>query len=419
MKPVKMFSDIINSQEPDDDVADSTLKVIEAQAVVADTCPEGIICIRNFTDHPHPLDDFNGKLFKARQGRAKVRVAWFGDSFTDADLVVCDLRDTLQSVFGGNGVGFVPITHEAPGYRRSVLHSFGGWNTSSVILHNGNRNYGINGFNYRPDSMSYVRFATSKRFKHTRRFDVFRLFYASDAGFEATVAINDTIRKNLTMEPSLKPQMLSMSLNNIQKVKVRLNNTSHATIFGASLEDSTGVYIDNFSIKGNSGISLLAIPDRNLQAFDSLLNYDLIVLQFGLNAITPESRKYTSYLQGMQKLVEKFRRNFPGTPILMLSVSDRSERRDGQFVTMKAVKSLVSAQERFAYDHKLLFWNMYEAMGGENSMPGYVNSHPPLASKDYTHLSFEGGKIIGIKLAKSILYESEKYAERKKNLVQN
>jgi hypothetical protein len=47
-----------------------------------------------------------------------------------------------------------------------------------------------------------------------------------------------------------------------------------------SLEDSTGLYIDNFSIKGNSGIGLLAIPDRNLACFDSLLSYDLIVLQF-------------------------------------------------------------------------------------------------------------------------------------------
>ncbi|MFW9597689.1 MAG: hypothetical protein ACMV0Y_07035, partial [Paludibacter sp.] len=243
--------------------------------------------------------------------------------------------------------------------------------------------------------------------------------YTSEFEFDAKVAFNDSVKHDLTLEASTQPQMLSLSLENIQKVRVKISKSAHTTIFGASLEDSTGVYIDNFSIKGNSGISLLSIPDNNLRTFDSLLNYDLIVLQFGLNVITPESRKYTSYMQGMEKLVKKFRENFPGTPILLLSVSDRSERRNGQFVTMKAVKSLVAAQERFAYNQKLLFWNMYEAMGGENSMAAFVNSNPPLASKDYTHMSFEGGKIIGHKLAKSILYESEKYAERRNQFVQN
>ena len=419
LKPVDMFSDIIADDTEQEDSLTLQPVANEVAKVEADTCPEGVVCIQNFTDTPHPLDNISAKLFRAKQGREKVRIAWFGDSFTDADLVVCDLRDTLQSVFGGNGVGFVPITHEAAGYRRSIIHTFGGWKTSSVIHRKGNNNFGISGYCYRPDSMNFVRFAASKRYKHTRRFDIFRLFYTSEFEFDAKVAFNDSVKHDLTLEASTQPQMLSLSLENIQKVRVKISKSAHTTIFGASLEDSTGIYIDNFSIKGNSGISLLSIPDNNLRTFDSLLNYDLIVLQFGLNVITPESRKYTSYLQGMEKLVKKFRENFPGTPILLLSVSDRSERRNGQFVTMKAVKSLVAAQERFAYNQKLLFWNMYEAMGGENSMAAFVNSNPPLASKDYTHMSFEGGKIIGHKLAKSILYESEKYAERRNQFVQN
>ena len=215
----------------------------------------------------------------------------------------------------------VIISHEAAGYRRSIIHTFGGWKTSSVIHRKGNNNFGISGYCYRPDSMNFVRFAASKRYKHTRRFDIFRLFYTSEFEFDAKVAFNDSVKHDLTLEASTQPQMLSLSLENIQKVRVKISKSAHTTIFGASLEDSTGVYIDNFSIKGNSGISLLSIPDNNLRTFDSLLNYDLIVLQFGLNVITPESRKYTSYMQGMEKLVKKFRENFPGTPILLLSVS--------------------------------------------------------------------------------------------------
>jgi len=413
-----MFSDITADEGPVVEVAQVAEKPVN-EDVEPETYPEGLIPIKNFTTQKFPLDPVFNKLQRAKNGRDKVRVAWFGDSFTDADLVVCDLRDTLQSIFGGNGVGFVPITHEAAGYRRSVELSSGGWITSSVIARNGVRNFGINGFNYQPDSANYVRFKASYRYKHTRKFDVFRLFYASQNQTEVRLALNDTVKQRLTLTPASLPEMVSVGLPDIRKVKLNFSRQSGITVYGASLEDSTGFYIDNFSIKGNSGISLLAIPKANLMKFDSLLNYDLIVLQFGLNAMTPESRKYTAYMEGMARLVNRFKAAFPDTPILMLSVSDRSERRQGEFATMRAVKSLVAVQQQFAYDNKLLFWNLYEAMGGENSMARFVHSNPPLAGKDYTHLNFDGGKIIGHSLAKSILYEGEKFTERRRNLVSN
>lgn len=418
LKPINMFSDISADEEPLVEVVEEVKKPVN-ENVESESYPEGLIPIQNFTTQKFPLDPIFNKLQRTKNGRDKVRVAWFGDSFTDADLVVCDLRDTLQSIFGGNGVGFVPITHEAAGYRRSVELSSGGWITSSVITRNGVRNFGINGFNYRPDSANYVRFKASYRYKHTRKFDVFRLFYASQNETEVRLSLNDTVKQRLTLTPTSLPEMVSVGLQDIRKVKLNFSRQPGVTVYGASLEDSTGFYIDNFSIKGNSGISLLAIPKQNLMKFDSLLNYDLIVLQFGLNAMTPESRKYTAYMEGMARLVNRFKTAFPDTPILMLSVSDRSERRQGEFATMKAVKSLVAVQQQFAYDNKLLFWNLYEAMGGENSMTRFVHSNPPLAGKDYTHLNFDGGKIIGHSLAKSILYEGEKFTERRRNLVSN
>ncbi|MFZ4583547.1 MAG: hypothetical protein ACOYM7_12925 [Paludibacter sp.] len=415
LKPINMFSDII----ADEDTVIEPVEIVKIPKIDSVSYPQGLTPIQNFTTQKFPLDPIFSKLQRSKRGRDKVRIAWFGDSFTDADLVVCDLRDSLQSVFGGNGVGFVPMTHEAAGYRRSVQHSFGGWQTSSVIVRKGVRNFGINGFNYRPDSANYVRFKSSYKYKHTRKFDVFRLFYSAQSESEARLALNDTIKKRITLNQTSLPEMLTVASSDIQKVKLNFNRQSGVTIYGASLEDSTGIYVDNFSIKGNSGLSLLAIPTANLMKFDSLLNYDMIVLQFGLNAMTPESRKYTDYMEGMKKLILKFKAAFPNTPILMLSVSDRSERRQGNFSTMKAVKSLVNVQEQFAFDNKLLFWNLYEAMGGENSMSKLVHSNPPLAAKDYTHLNFDGGRIIGHKLAGSFIFESQQFVERRKNLVAN
>jgi lysophospholipase L1-like esterase len=220
----------------------------------------------------------------------------------------------------------------------------------------------------------------------------------------------------MEMAASATPAMITVESDSISQVFARLNQGG-VNCFGASLEDETGIYIDNFAIKGNSGLGLQGIPINNLAAFDSLLKYDMIVLQFGLNVSNSPSKDFTGYIKGMTKLINKLKAAFPETPILLLSVSDRSQRRRGQFVTMPVIPMLIQAQEKIAYDNKLLFWNLYEAMGGENSMAEFANAKPALANKDYTHLNFAGGRRVGLSFARSFIYEVEKYKKRRNSLV--
>lgn len=42
-----------------------------------------------------------------------VHIAYFGDSFIEADILTGDLRDMLQERYGGCGVGFVDATSDA------------------------------------------------------------------------------------------------------------------------------------------------------------------------------------------------------------------------------------------------------------------------------------------------------------------
>ena len=61
-----------------------------------------------------------------------VRIAYFGDSFIEADIMTGDLRTLLQQKFGGSGVGYVPIASTLSGYRPTVIHSFRGWSSHAV-----------------------------------------------------------------------------------------------------------------------------------------------------------------------------------------------------------------------------------------------------------------------------------------------
>ena len=78
---------------------------------------------------------------------AKVRIAYFGDSMTDGDMIVQDFRTYFQEKFGGQGVGFVAITSESAASRSSVTHEFSGnWKTQSYLnVKYPQRPFGING----------------------------------------------------------------------------------------------------------------------------------------------------------------------------------------------------------------------------------------------------------------------------------
>ena len=60
----------------------------------------------------------------------KIRIGYYGDSMTDGDLIVQDLRLLFQDAFGGTGIGFLPITSESAKSRASVWHTYSNtWRT--------------------------------------------------------------------------------------------------------------------------------------------------------------------------------------------------------------------------------------------------------------------------------------------------
>ena len=147
-------------------------------------------------------------------------------------------------------------------------------------------------------------------------------------------------------------------------------------------------------------------------ALDSIRPYDLIILQYGLNVANDDVIQYGWYGTRMVQVVKHLRNCFPRADILMLSVSDRSRQENGGFETMPAVLALLHAQRKAAKQAGIPFWNLFGAMGGENSMVRYVENN--WASKDYTHLSFRGGKEIAEALMRALMQEKEFYDEAEK-----
>lgn len=336
----------------------------------------------------------------------KIRVAHFGDSIIEGDNITSEIRRILQKKFGGNGIGFLSIVSEDARFRPTIRHKFSDdWKKYSVYTSNPqNFDVGISGEVFIPKKNSWVEYYSTGVYSSIRNFNTIRLFYAPTNNSKVKYSLNGSEEKSLKLNGSNTiNEEIVKTRRAIREIKLNFDGKSDSKLFGVSLEKGNGIYVDNFPLRGNSGVSLMNISDKQLQRASELFNYKLIILQFGLNIATSSKSNLTWYKNEFIKVVKKFQKHFPNTSFLLVSVSDKSMRRGRKFITNPNVISLVKIQKEIAKKTGIAFWNLFEAMGGRNSMAKWVKANPQLATSDYTHFTFRGSKKIGELIAKTLL----------------
>lgn len=96
-------------------------------------------------------------------------------------------------------------------------------------------------------------------------------------------------------------------------------------------------------------------------------------------------------------------------PIIVIGVSDVSRNGANGLESYPNIELIRDAQKSAAFAAGCAFWDMYEAMGGKNSMPSWVNANPALAQKDYTHFNPYGARIIGEMFYRALMIEYERF----------
>lgn len=377
-----------------------------------DTCKEGITCLEDFSADKRTLRKFFQALKNSKN--QPVKIAFFGDSFIEGDILCASFRDTLQRVYGGSGVGYVPLASEVAQFRTTIQHTFSGWDTYSLVgTKRDDIPLGISGYAFVPTEENELEYKPGKR-QANKKFQDIKLFYRSLKNASLTYQLNDSTELTEEFITSDSLQQLVIRGNNASYIKMKFNQPDSLICYGASFENGNGVYVDNFAMRGNSGMGLYSLKPSLLKQFNHYQDYKLILLQYGLNVVGEnDSTDYAWYISKMVKVVRQLKETFPDASIVMLSVSDRSRNVDGEFSTIPAIPVMRDAQREIARKSEVAFWDLYTAMGGENSMLKYVETNPPLAAKDYTHLTYWGGRKIAKKLADAILYEQVRYEKKK------
>lgn len=379
---------------------------------------------------------------KLSAANSQVRIAYYGDSAIEGDLISQTLRDSLQKRFGGAGVGFVPIYSPIAGFRNTINHhasdnwqtwDFGFKKDSPFSLGYGGEVFSatrvVDSLIAYPDSTAVdslvidslviekvvdevvdenytVRYIASKRYAGVSTLANPYLYYGAPTDGKSTGEVEVTQFKK-----DSQYQLIGDKLVNrlgfeagSRKISLSFSDIDSMAIYGMSFESKRGVIVDNLPARGNSAGWLNRLDSEVLKEFNRYLDVDLVILQYGLNVLNAKMKDYSWYKKEMKRVVAKMKQSYPTANILVIGPSDKATKIDGKMVSDPSVLLITEVMRAAAEESEVAFFSFYEAMGGEGAMVDWVEKkNPRWANLDYTHFNFKGAREAGRMLTDFLL----------------
>ena len=346
------------------------------------------------------LNYFFTKLDSAQVMDRPVRIAFFGDSFVEGDMMTEELRTLLQDRFGGRGVGYVPVNHLVAGLRGSVMAKSGGWTRKSVIDRGKHdERMGVDGMMFVSNgSSAWLELRARKDLakKHRDGGDYGAIFYRPLDGMTLMPSVDgNPVAVSGTMEGNAVSVTYIQGDMSVERWTVELNSGEHAVVYGSSMESRHGVCLDNLALRNTTGMHLVGIKDDVYEDFFKARSYDLIILEYGLNVVSKLTGVDYSYSMGrLETAIRKMAKYSPGTSFLIVSIGDRAKKTMDGMESYPSMAEYVEQQRALAQRLGISFWDMNATMLSLGGIAKMAHENPPQATKDYTHINFCGGKVL-------------------------
>lgn len=373
------------------------------------------------------LDKFFESLALLQLEEKGIRILHYGDSQIEGDRITDYLRQKMQGHFGGTGTGFimaVPVT-QSQGIRQSWSDNWDRYTIFAAIDKRvPHKNFGV--------AAGLCRYAEYNDTTTTKKawlkiktnnsagpsvsnYSKVKMFYAAPRKKNAIEFYeNGVLRKADTLATSGNFNIKQFDLTQAPGTfELKFEGKDSPDIFGLSLEGNGGLMIDNFGLRGSSGTFFHMLNPAHLKLFFDHFNTKLIILQFGGNALPAiQNKKMCEDFGGyMQAQIRTIRKLLPGVSILVIGPSDMSIKEGDVYMTNPLLEPLRDAIRNAAFQNNCAFFDMYDCMGGRNSMLSWVEQG--IAATDYIHFSPAGARKIAVLLYSAIMNDYNNFIQRK------
>lgn len=435
-------SEIIDNQFDIDSLADLDLEAymegdtIDEEMVAAsyDSLVQAIHKIELNDSARQNLQRFFQKLHDDKL----TRIMHYGDSQLEGDRITSFLRNKLQVKFRGTGPGLRPavqpydyifsaVQETSPNWKRYPIYG----KVDTLVEHN---RYGVMGaFSrfapYVGDSIPFVDSVfyeadlsiqkSEVSYHRTQIYENMRMFYGNaKSPVQIELFANDSLMTTDTLLVN-DYGVFSFDLpDTTNHVSMHFSGYDSPDIYGIELAANSGVIVDNIALRGSSGTIFTKADFGHSAKMYRGLNPGLFILQFGGNVMPyiKDQAAIDSYARWFGGQIRRIQQLCPDAAVLVIGPSDMSTKEKDKFVTYEYLPAVVEALRNAALENGAGYWDMYQAMGGYNSMPSWVNAEPELARPDYVHFSPRGARLIANMFYNALIFEYGNFLKVEKTL---
>jgi len=440
-KEYKDISEIVDNIPPIDTIApviEDTLTQVETDTVHAgkDTTPKPPEDTPTRKPAPRPqltdnplqypggnpatLYPFFQSLKDLKDQQRLIRILHYGDSQIEGDRISSYIRNQLQKEFGGAGIGLIPVV---------LPH-----NTHISLRHAASKNW----IRYTPLNMNKANF-NHRRFGVMMSFSRFSSYYShyQDKVHEAAITIRESpltfdlnnafSRCRVFFGHNDKPFIVKMNYGNktveadmvpardtltelswqippsVEAFTLTFQGNHSPDVYAMALDGQRGIALDNIPLRGSSGTRFTRTDTTFLRRMMEKLQVKMIIMHFGVNLVPGVKDDYEFYEQRFYEQLNMFKSINEDVSIIVMGVTDMSKKTGGDYRSYPNIEKIRDAQKKAAFRANCAFWDTYQAMGGENSMPSWVFTNPPLARKDFTHFTYKGSVVMAKMFYKALM----------------
>ena len=363
----------------------------------------------------YPLDAFFKNLAISDSGGFLYRIAHYGDSQIEGDRITYELRKLFQTKFPGGGVGYIPMKDitDPVSYIRNADQS---WQRYTIFT---NR---IKGYEYGQGG-SVFRYSPSLRSKVTLKilspYQKVFLYYGhgSDSSSLEVYSSKNTLLAKYFLTSKKVFNILDLQILQPESNLIFVFNGPSPSIYGVSFDNIKGIQFDNYGLRGQAGDGLMLIPEIQLKEMYSLTNTKMAILQFGGNVVPGlrNEKMVNFYGDVYKKLYLHMQSALTNGSLLIIGINDVSRSVNGTYESYPNISKLRYIQKSIAVQNGMAFFDIYEFMGGENSVKYWAQKG--LASRD-GHFSEKGRQIVCRELFKALIAEYRKFLKFKSLMLQ-
>jgi alginate O-acetyltransferase complex protein AlgI len=386
----------------DVNASDTLMPAIPPASLKEDTVVSDTIASDTLEAPPDPMKVFLDSL---EFSEGQVRILYYGDSQIEYDRVTSYLRRFLRREYGGSGPGLLlpvmPVAYTrsfyvraSPNWKRYNYLSF----KNGEIKHNDLGPF-MAFCRYMPDDQvssakvkSWIRIVPSALADDSEsKYEFLRIFYRNrlgDVRIDIKTGSNPVISDTLKISDRITEFVCP--LFNSKNILIDFSGKTSPDIYGISIESKTGLIVDNIPQRGSAGLEFTMVDKENLRDSYNLLKPDLVVMHYGLNLATNIRNDYSYYEKGLLRQLNLLKEISPGTGVMVVGLTDMAYQ-DGDIIkSYPNISKIIKAQRNASAESGAVFWDARSAMGGKSSIIRWFDMDPPLAKKDYVHLTDQG-----------------------------